>query len=97
MIRVQSRAARRFILRPKIPIWVYFGGPWNEKCWYILRLFGIKMAVWCSFLPFGIFFPVFGKFRPRKIWQPWCKGEQPCLYLSYCVEDYDPVPCFILP
>jgi hypothetical protein len=29
------------ILRPKIPIWVYFGGPWNEKCWYILCPFGI--------------------------------------------------------
>jgi hypothetical protein len=28
------RAARWFILRPKIPIWVYFGGPWNGKCWY---------------------------------------------------------------
>jgi hypothetical protein len=19
----------------KIPIWIYFGGPWNGKCWYI--------------------------------------------------------------
>jgi hypothetical protein len=25
----------------KIPIWVNFGGPWNGKCWYILRPFDI--------------------------------------------------------
>jgi hypothetical protein len=25
-----------FILKPKIPIWVNFGGPWNGKYWYIL-------------------------------------------------------------
>jgi hypothetical protein len=25
----------------KIPIWVYFGGPWNGKCWYVLCPFGI--------------------------------------------------------
>jgi hypothetical protein len=24
----------------KIPIWVYFGGPWNGKYWYILWQFG---------------------------------------------------------
>jgi hypothetical protein len=38
----------------QIPIWVNFGGPWNGKCWYILRPFGICifshlvlfMAVW---------------------------------------------------
>jgi hypothetical protein len=24
---LQSRVARWFILKPKIPIWVYFGGP----------------------------------------------------------------------
>jgi hypothetical protein len=29
-----------FILTPKIPIWVYFGGYWNGKYWYILRPFG---------------------------------------------------------
>jgi hypothetical protein len=31
-IRENSRVARRFILRPKIPIRVYFGGPWDGKC-----------------------------------------------------------------
>jgi hypothetical protein len=32
----QSRVARWFIFKPKIPIWVYFGGPWYGKCWYFL-------------------------------------------------------------
>jgi hypothetical protein len=32
----QSRCARWFIFKPKIPIWVNFGGPWNVKCQYIL-------------------------------------------------------------
>jgi hypothetical protein len=36
-----SRVARWFILTPKIPILVYSGGPWNGKCWYIFRPFGI--------------------------------------------------------
>jgi hypothetical protein len=26
---------------PKIPIRVYFGGPWDGKCWYTLWSFGI--------------------------------------------------------
>jgi hypothetical protein len=28
-----TRVARWFILKPKIHIWVQFGGPWNGKCW----------------------------------------------------------------
>jgi hypothetical protein len=36
----EFRVARWFILRPKIPIWVHFGGPWNGKCWYNLWPFG---------------------------------------------------------
>jgi hypothetical protein len=27
--------------RPKIPVWVNFGGPWSGKYWYILRPYGI--------------------------------------------------------
>jgi hypothetical protein len=34
------RVARWFVFKPKIPIWVIFGGPWNGKCWYILWSFG---------------------------------------------------------
>jgi hypothetical protein len=33
---LQTRVARWFIFKPKIQIWIYFGGPWNVKCWYIL-------------------------------------------------------------
>jgi hypothetical protein len=58
------RVARWFIFKPKIPIWVYFGGPWNGKCWYILWPFCIiydhlvkYMAVWYSMWSFGILFP----------------------------------------
>jgi hypothetical protein len=28
-----SRVASWYILKPKIPIWVNFGGPWNGKGW----------------------------------------------------------------
>jgi hypothetical protein len=31
-----GRAARLYIFRPKIPLWVNPGGPWNGKGWYIL-------------------------------------------------------------
>jgi hypothetical protein len=50
--------------KTKIPIWVYFGGPWNGKCWYILRPFGIiydhsvYVIYWYSLWSFGIFFLV---------------------------------------
>jgi hypothetical protein len=36
-----SRVARWYIFKPKISIWVIFGGPWNGKGWYILLPFGI--------------------------------------------------------
>jgi hypothetical protein len=45
--------ARWYIFKPKIPIWVNLGGPWNGKGWYIVRIFGIcyghlvhVMAIW---------------------------------------------------
>jgi hypothetical protein len=33
---LKARVARWFVFKPKIPILVKFGGPWNEKCCYIL-------------------------------------------------------------
>jgi hypothetical protein len=39
-----SGVARWYIFKPKIPIWVNFGGPLNGKCWFILRPFGIFNA-----------------------------------------------------
>jgi hypothetical protein len=38
---IQTRVARWLVSKPKIPIWVNFVGPQNEKCWYILSAFGI--------------------------------------------------------
>jgi hypothetical protein len=61
-----TRVARWFIFNPKIPIWVNFGGPWIEKCWYmdignIWRTFGIFhdcllrfVFIWYIFSGFGI-------------------------------------------
>jgi hypothetical protein len=41
------RVARCYIFKPKIPIWVNFGGPWNGKGWYILLSFEIYItAMW---------------------------------------------------
>jgi hypothetical protein len=31
-----NRVARWFVFKPKIPIWVNFGGPLNGKCWHII-------------------------------------------------------------
>jgi hypothetical protein len=49
-----------FIFKPKIQIWVNFGGPWNGKYWQILWSFGIfyghlanVVIVWYIFSHFG--------------------------------------------
>jgi hypothetical protein len=51
---VDNKVARWFVFKPKIPIWVNFGGPWNGKCWYILWPFGNVVVIWCIFPRFGI-------------------------------------------
>jgi hypothetical protein len=58
-----NRVARWFLFKPKIPIWVDFGGPWIEKCWYILQEFGIFYDhsvhfefIWYIFSGFGIMY-----------------------------------------
>jgi hypothetical protein len=33
---ILSRVAKWFPFIPKIPVWVYFGGPLKGNCWYIL-------------------------------------------------------------
>jgi hypothetical protein len=45
-----TRVASWCIFTPKIPIWVYFGEPWNEKGWYIVRPFGI----YCSYFTYYV-------------------------------------------
>jgi hypothetical protein len=46
----------------KIPIWVYCGGPYNIRCWYILWQFGLfyrnlvyLTEIWSILQKFGIF------------------------------------------
>jgi hypothetical protein len=36
LFRQQTRVAIWYIFKPKIPIWVNFGGPWNRIYWYML-------------------------------------------------------------
>jgi hypothetical protein len=73
----RPRVARWFVFKPKIQIWVNFGGSCNLRCWYILWTLGpfyglllYFMHIWYSSWYFGKFLP-FWYFVPRKIWQPW--------------------------
>jgi hypothetical protein len=38
---VSAGVARWYVFKPKIPIWVNYGGPQSGKCFYILWPFGI--------------------------------------------------------
>jgi hypothetical protein len=50
-IIVQSRVARWFIFKAKIPIWVNFGGPYVD--W---KMFIYFMDIWNILWTFGIFY-----------------------------------------
>jgi hypothetical protein len=52
---------------PKIQIWSIFGGPWNEKSWYILLSFGIYYGIFGNLMAMWYIFPRFGIFNKRKI------------------------------
>jgi hypothetical protein len=65
-VYIWVRVARWFVLKPKIQIWVKFGGPEKGKCWYILWSFGIFLVIWYILWSFGnvvviwyIYFPSF--------------------------------------
>jgi hypothetical protein len=47
------------MLKPKITIWVNFGGSCKRKCWLILWQFGVfyGQLLYLHTLPFGIFSP----------------------------------------
>jgi hypothetical protein len=45
---VTARVARWYIFKPKISIWVNFGGYWNERFWRVLE--------WKMLLYFGLFY-----------------------------------------
>jgi hypothetical protein len=50
---VHSWVARWFVFKPKIQIWVNFGGSCDERCWSFLWPFGqfdVHLAIFCGFL-----------------------------------------------
>jgi hypothetical protein len=47
---VWIRVARWYIFKPKLPIWVHFGGPLNRKCWHILWTFGLYYGHFVYFI-----------------------------------------------
>jgi hypothetical protein len=49
--RVLNRVARWYGFEPKIQVWVTFGGPWNEKSWYVYSI-----AIWKISQPYCIFY-----------------------------------------
>jgi hypothetical protein len=53
-----ARVARWYVFKPKISIWVNFGGPWNGKGWHTVWPFGIYYGHLVYFMAIGIFFPV---------------------------------------
>jgi hypothetical protein len=89
--KVGSRVARWYIFRPKIVIWINFGGPCNGRCYYILLVYGLLihfMTIWYVLWQIGVFSPCW-YIVPRKIWQPWffrenkfCRFVLPCLLQS---------------
>jgi hypothetical protein len=58
---------------PKIPVAVYFVGPWNGKCWYIWHI-KLPFGVFCCDLEYFVaiwyMYSGFGMFQQEKIWQP---------------------------
>jgi hypothetical protein len=47
--RIETRVAGWYIFKPKIPIWVNFGGFCNAICMYILWSLGIFLAIWYTY------------------------------------------------
>jgi hypothetical protein len=78
VVELLIRVARWHIFKPKILIWVNFGGSCNGRCWYILWPFGIfyaLLSIICGrsvyFYGYLVNFSRFGTYVvQRKIWQP---------------------------
>jgi hypothetical protein len=78
------RVARWFLFKPKILIWVNFGGPQIGNFLYILWPFGLFyrhlgyfMIIWYIFSGFDI------TYVPRKIWQPCQITKWPIKYTKW--------------
>jgi hypothetical protein len=63
-LQKRSRVARLYIFKPKIPIWVFFGGLWESQCWYTLWPFGIFNNCLVCFVAIRYIFWSFGEFYP---------------------------------
>jgi hypothetical protein len=76
--KTKKRIARWFAFKPKIPIWVNFGGSCNRKSWYILSQFGLFYghwryftAIWYKyFVVIWFIFPRFGALYQGKSGNP---------------------------
>jgi hypothetical protein len=83
---VGTRVARRYILKPKIPIWVNFVGSCNGRCWYTNVLY--FTANWCVYMPiwsilgsFWYILPNFGMRYQEKSGNPGgtcCRSRRRC-------------------
>jgi hypothetical protein len=73
---VRTRVARWHIFRPKIPIWVNFGGSCNRRCWCIYGHWVYSTAISSNLRPWGIFhgyfvyFSSFGRLYHEKSGNP---------------------------
>jgi hypothetical protein len=86
-IRIEffTRVVGWYIFKPKIPIWINFGGPCNGRCLYILWTFGIFSAIWYTYftaiwniwLQFGNFSP-FGMLHQEKSGNPDFRPANQC-------------------
>jgi hypothetical protein len=55
---VRIMVARWYIFIPKVPIWVYFRGPWNEKYWYFM-VFRYILRPMSKFYSYLVYFVVY--------------------------------------
>jgi hypothetical protein len=61
-LKLVTRVARWFVFKPKIQIWINFGGPYIVKCLYILRPLGIFYGDWGYFMTIWYILNSYGTF-----------------------------------
>jgi hypothetical protein len=66
----RSLVARWFDFKPKIPIWVNFGGFCNGSYWYVLLPFGLFYAHLVYFMVIWYISPHFGMLHREKSGNP---------------------------
>jgi hypothetical protein len=90
-----TRVARWNIFKPKIPIWVNFGGSCNGRCLKMLRPNGLFyghlvyfVAIWYILWLFDIFFPVLVCRTRKNLATPWLtQPKVTWLKLTFIVLD----------